>query len=339
MKSARNQAATAGLVLFVALSFLGSWLVAASLRVLDLNVQPAPLGTRLFATSLLYAVTMGWQPLVATWVVRRWVEPPDRLDLGLQSCRGVFSLVGCVAALGFAAAATALAWAAGATGATAAPGPSPLHGNAEQALGATPPSLGGLLSLTLAFVGTLVLVWAQAFTEEVAWRGYFLPRAMERFGRWGGLLLHGAVWGLWYAPVLFFSSHGQLAPLGSVVRSLGFVVSCILLGTLLGWLRLASRSVVPVVLANSTLTLAAGLPYVVLGVDAGLRSAIFGPAGWLLLATTIAILIASRWRAVVQVPLLPEPVEISAGSPRSSRLRIAIVVEGRERPRGRRTLH
>jgi hypothetical protein len=31
----------------------------------------APLGTRLFTASLLYAVTMGWQPLVATLVVRR----------------------------------------------------------------------------------------------------------------------------------------------------------------------------------------------------------------------------------------------------------------------------
>jgi heme A synthase len=47
--------ATAGLILFVALSFLGSWCVAASLRVFDLTVSPATIGTRLFTTSLLYA--------------------------------------------------------------------------------------------------------------------------------------------------------------------------------------------------------------------------------------------------------------------------------------------
>ncbi len=99
--------------------------------------------------------------------------------------------------------------------------------------------------LSLAFLGTLALVVGQAFTEEIGWRGYFLPRAMERFGRWGGLVIHGAVWGLWYAPVLFFSSHGQLAWFDSIARSLGFVLSCVLLGTLLGWLRLASRSVLP----------------------------------------------------------------------------------------------
>lgn len=133
----------------------------------------------------------------------------------------------------------------------------------------------------------------QALAEEIGWRGYFLPGAMERFGRWRGLILHGAVWGLWYAPVLFFASYGRLDPFGSVGRSLGFIVTCALLGTLFGWLRLASRSVVPVVLANTTLTLAAGLPYVVHGVDAGLRSAAFGPAGWLVLAAVIGGLLLS----------------------------------------------
>jgi hypothetical protein len=48
----RDRAATAGIVIFVVLTFLGSWFVAATLRVFGLNVQPGPLGTRLFATSL-----------------------------------------------------------------------------------------------------------------------------------------------------------------------------------------------------------------------------------------------------------------------------------------------
>jgi hypothetical protein len=44
---------TAGMAMFLALSFLGSWFVAASLRVFELNAAPEALGTRLFATSLL----------------------------------------------------------------------------------------------------------------------------------------------------------------------------------------------------------------------------------------------------------------------------------------------
>ncbi|HEU4406342.1 MAG TPA: CPBP family intramembrane glutamic endopeptidase [Polyangiaceae bacterium] len=291
----------------MALSFLGSWFVAASLRVFGLTVAPSALGTRLFTTSLLYAATMGLQPLVAAWVVRRWVDAPDRLDLGLRPARWAFSLVGALGAMGVAVLAALAASLAVALGALEA---SPLHGSAEAGLASGGRSVAGLIALTVAFAGTLALVGAQAFAEEVAWRGYFLPRSMERLGEWRGLLLHGAVWGLWYAPVLFFASYGSVAPFASLGRGLGFVVTCALLGTLLGWLRLASRSVVPVVVANVTLTLAAGLPYVVHGVDAGLRSAAFGPPGWLVLLAAIGGLWRSRWRSAVRTPEpLPAPAE------------------------------
>src|SRR5262249_51642627 len=138
--------------------------------------------------------------------------------------------------------------------------------------------------------------------EEVGWRGYFLPRAMERFGKWRGLFLHGAVWGMWYAPAVFFACIGTLDLAASTGRCLSFVATCVLLGTLFGWLRLASRSVMPVVAANTTLTLAAGLPYVVHDVDAGVRAAAFGPAGWIVLGIAIGGLLLSRWRSDVQIP-------------------------------------
>jgi len=84
----------AGIALFITLTFLGSWFMAATLRLAGVTVAPEPLGTRLFTTSLLDAVTMGWQPIVATWFVRRWVDPPDGLDLGLRSAGRGFGIVG-----------------------------------------------------------------------------------------------------------------------------------------------------------------------------------------------------------------------------------------------------
>jgi membrane protease YdiL (CAAX protease family) len=286
----RNRA-SAGVALFVALSFLGSWFVAATLRVFDLSVTAESVGARLFLCTLLYALTMGWQPIVATWVVRRWIDPPDRLDLGLRPGRPVFSLVGGLGAIALAASAMVVASMLVTLGLLSA------EAQVEE-----PSSLSALG----AFVLAVPLIWVQAFAEEVGWRGYFLPRAMERFGRWEGLVLHGAVWGLWYAPVLFFTSYGRLDSLGAVEKSLGFIVTCVLLGTLFGWLRLVSKSLVPVVLANTTLTLAAGLPYVMNGVDAGLRSAAFGPPGWVVLVLAIAGLLFSKWKHAVQVPLHPQ---------------------------------
>jgi membrane protease YdiL (CAAX protease family) len=333
MTAEARRRATAGLALFVALSFLGSWFVAAALRVFELNVAPGAIGTRLFTTSLLYAITMGWQPLLATYLVRRWIDPPDAVDLGLRPARRIFSVVGAVAALGFVVAALALAWGVARLGHVAVPA---LHGSAEAAsasAAAGRPSASALLALPLAFAGTLVLLWLQAFTEEVGWRGYFLPRAMERLGRWPGLFLHGAVWGAWYAPVLFFTSYGPGGGAGSLGKSLAFVVTCVLVGTLLGWLRLASRSLAPVIVANAALTLGAGLPYVVHGLDAGLRAAALGPAGWALLALAIAALARSRFRLAVQTPARLVPLDDAAAPPASPFLPLRQVWSLLEAPR------
>jgi membrane protease YdiL (CAAX protease family) len=287
------------MAVFLALSFLGSWFVAATLRVFELNLAPEALGTRLFATSVLYALTMGWQPLIATYVALRWVDRSDRTDLALRPARGIFTLVGGLGALAFPLLAAGVAWIFTLSGLAR---PTTFSGNAEVALLLGHETSWHAMAIALAFVATLPLLWFQAFTEEIGWRGYFLPRAMQRLGRFRGLFVHGILWGIWYAPVLFFATYGELTPSGSVLRSLAFIVTSMLVGTLLGWLRLASKSLVPVVIANATLTLMAGLPYFVHGIDAGLRSAILGAPGWIVLSGLVALLAASRWRAAIRIP-------------------------------------
>jgi uncharacterized protein len=318
----RRDRARAGLILFVTLSFLGSWFVAATLRVFELSVAPAALGTRLFTVSLLYAATMGWQPIVATLMVRGWLDPPDAIDLGIRPTRRIFGAVGVLSAVAFALSATLVATAAVALGIG---DPRPLNGVAEAELLSGATSTSGLLLLPLTFVGAILLVWVQAFAEEIGWRGYFLPRAMEQLGRWRGLIAHGVVWGVWYAPVVFFASYRTLDPFACLGRSAGFVATCVLLGVLFGWLRLASRSVMPVVLANATLTLASGLPFVIHGVDAGLRGAAFGPPGWIVLAIVIFGLLHTKWKDAVQVP---SRIAAGAGAPLGPLIQVGIL----ERP-------
>jgi hypothetical protein len=153
-----------------------------------------------------------------------------------------------------------------------------------------------------------VLVWLQAAAEEIGWRGYVLPAAMQRFGRWRGLVLQAVMWGTWYAPVVFFATLGRS---GSFARCASFVLTCTLLGVLLGWLRLAAKSVGPAVTANVTLTLVGGMPYVLYGLDAGLRSTIYRPMGWLVLTAALAGLLLSRWREVVRVPKTEDARQIA----------------------------
>jgi membrane protease YdiL (CAAX protease family) len=148
------------------------------------------------------------------------------------------------------------------------------------------------------------LIYGQCLVEEVSWRGYFLVRAMGCCGPWRGLLLHGLVWGFWYAPVLLLAGGGLQ---GSWKRAAEFAVTCVLLGILLGWLRLASRSVVPAVVANAVFTLGAGLPILLGGTDLGARGAIYSPVGWLPLALIAGWLALTRHREDVKMPLSPRP--------------------------------
>jgi membrane protease YdiL (CAAX protease family) len=299
--AARERRRTAGLVAFTVLCLLGSWSVAATLRVFDVNLAQRRLGTQLFALSMHYLATMGWQPVVATWFVQRYVDR-EASDLAVRSCPSRFSVIGATTAFAFTAIAAALAFAAAKVGVVA---PSTVNGLAEPARAESVRSWFDVVAIVVGSLVGLLFVWMQAAAEEIGWRGYLLPTAMRRFGRWRGLVFQGAVWGLWYAPVLFFSTYGRLAGADSILRCITFSISCVLLGVLLGWLRLASGSVVPVVTANVTLTLIAGVPYVLHGIDAGLRSAIFQPVGWLVLMGAVIALSLSRFRSAVRVPADP----------------------------------
>jgi hypothetical protein len=66
------------------------------------------------------------------------------------------------------------------------------------------------------------------------------------------------------------------------------------------------------------------------GIDAGFRSAIFRPIGWLVLAAALGALYVSRWRSAVQLPA--EPSE----RPPGMALTRLLIILGRRRDR---TLH
>ncbi len=286
-----------GLALFVLLALPMTWFISATLKILDLS--SGALGgaeLRLFSSTTFYVAVMGWQPLLALFVVRRFVEHSP-MDLGLRRARGSHTTMAALGALALAVVAGGVTLALGSVLAK--------HMVTDHArvaaLPAVPPALGAVL-VTLAFAATLLLIWAQAFVEELCWRGYVLTRAMERFGPWRGLFLQGALWGAWYAPVVFFAAYGSLSGPMALVRMLGALVSCALLGALLGWLRLATGSLVPPIVANSVLTFVAGAPHLLFGGALEARAAVLGPVGWALSAVILLLLWRSPLRGAVRVP-------------------------------------
>jgi membrane protease YdiL (CAAX protease family) len=133
-------------------------------------------------------------------------------------------------------------------------------------------------------VGMAVTAVAAA-GEEIGWRGWLLPRVM-RLGTSWALIVSGSIWGAWHAPAILLGLNYEQRDLLRVVM---MVVGCTGAGVLIGWLRLASGSLLPCVLAHAALN-----------VFATFQSALFPPfdqrlvgplsiTGWMIMILLIAV--------------------------------------------------
>ncbi len=133
-----------------------------------------------------------------------------------------------------------------------------------------------------------------AFGEELGWRGFLLPRLLP-LGTAPALLLSGVIWGLWHTPALLL---GHNYPANPVLGVPAFVVVCILLGTLLGWLRLKFRSVFPAALAHGAVNAAAGLAVLFSSAEAPVDPflvGLTGLSGWIVMALLIGLAMRARF--------------------------------------------
>lgn len=253
------------------------------------QIEPSP--ASMFRASLIYFAVVGWQPLVA-FIVAGWLYKERSFDAGVRPIALHDSFVAVMIALIVIVIAVIIEAVANHAGAK--PG-------AQIA-----PHMSWLAAAKVfgAFVTIVAILWLQAIIEELAWRGYVLPRLMRALGAWPGLLVHGLVWGVCYAPL--FAVTG-----GGLMQSLSFVVTAGLMGAVLGWLRLSMRSIYASAASNATLTICAGLP-LVFGGHRSLFSAVFGPIGWVPLAIVIVMIAWHRpWRTAIKIPWRRAPEHVN----------------------------
>lgn len=269
-------------VLFVCAT-LGLTLVSA-LVVRPVAEAIEPSAGAMLRASVVYVAVVGWQPLAALAIVQRFSRDKPSFDDGIRSIAARDSLFSVVVALFILLVTFAV-------------------DRGARSPFAIESSVDTVARLVFSFATILTLLWLQAIIEELAWRSFVLPRLMRALDVWPGLIVHGALWGLCYSPV--FAVTGS-----SPAQSLGFVLTCALLGVLLGWLRLSTRSIYASAASNATLTICAGLPMFLVGEHTHF-SAAFGPAGWLAMTAVITAIICYRpWRATIRIPWrhLPEHV-------------------------------
>ncbi|MBP2367515.1 membrane protease YdiL (CAAX protease family) [Pseudonocardia parietis] len=225
---------------FLVLAFGLAWLVALPLWIGDGLADPAFTPT---------AMLMMTTPSIAAVLVVFFVERPlhRARALGLWPLRPLGRLSGWVAA-GIAVS-MAMVLLALPVGALLGVYPADFTGLSgfRQALqdqvgpGQVPGSVGVLVAAQLALIPVAAFVGVlPALGEEIGWRGWLLPKLMP-LGPLPAILVSGVVWGTWHTPVLLLGYNYPHAPGWLAVASMSAM--CILVGAVLGWLRLRSGSV------------------------------------------------------------------------------------------------
>ena len=85
----------------------------------------------------------------------------------------------------------------------------PLFGSAAPAWGNIPPVMEIIPMVAI------LLVFSGPIGEEIGWRGFALPRLLEKYSALAASLILGSVWAIWHLPLILvndFTAYGALMP-------------------------------------------------------------------------------------------------------------------------------
>ena len=90
--------------------------------------------------------------------------------------------------------------------------------------------------------------------EEWGWRGYMMPRLLEKMKPLPALIAGGVIWGLWHAPIIALGHNYGTGypgwPWGGIAAMCFF---CVVMGIVLTWLTEKTGSCIPAAVAHGAL--------------------------------------------------------------------------------------
>lgn len=128
--------------------------------------------------------------------------------------------------------------------------------------------------------------------EELGWRGFLLPRLLP-LGQWKAILIGGVIWGVWHAPAIM---QGHNYPGYPVLGVFMMIVFCVLLGIIISWLYLNTKSPWVAALIHGSVNAVAGLPVLFFqpGFNMAFGGTLAAPTAWIGMALFIAWLIWTK---------------------------------------------
>jgi membrane protease YdiL (CAAX protease family) len=103
-----------------------------------------------------------------------------------------------------------------------------------------------------------------ALGEEMGWRGYLLPNLLKLTSPRKAVLLHGLLWGLAHAPLIYFGfNYGSGywgAPWSGILM---MILVCVVLGTWLAYVTIQAQSILPACILHGAVNVIGELPALV----------------------------------------------------------------------------
>ena len=171
----------------------------------------------------------------------------------------------------------------------------------EAGAGSMPVELMLVSQLLNVVIAAWVINLLPALGEEIGWRGWLTPQLLP-LGVIPTIAITGVIWGLWHTPLILLGHNYPHLPGWQAV---GFmVVFCTLLGGILAWLSIRSRSVWPAALGHSTINAIGGLP-LIFSAETTFDTAhvgITGTTAWLVTGLVLLVLLLLKSFKPAPVP-------------------------------------
>lgn len=282
-----------GVIAFVAISYLLAWLLW-----MPIVFQPALLGK---VSGQLLIMPGAMAPAIAAFIVRRWITREGfadaRLGVRLRGWRYfvlalVFPYI-LVLVITLLVMLLGIGW----------PNPSlsaVLRAMGQPAVNPDPP-----LWVVLPFLSiNAILATPLLFGEEFGWRGYLQPRVGGAQHPWRSAIVVGIIWGAWHLPL---NLNGYNFPNHRLLGVPVFLVSCIFLSFIFGWIYHRAASVWAASLAHAALNAVGGSSMLMLFPD---RTKLIwlnpvGLLGWVPLAAMCVAIVMLDRRSARTIPVVP----------------------------------